>query len=568
MNSKEWQQRLGFVFTVNVLVFVSVVSGLYQKSVIDHPQILGEAEKQYAYRKTTAGERGEVVVADSDKNYFPLATNEWRYQALVIPNRLADPSAAATALAPVLGLGRMDIFNKINNKKPYIPPLKRRLTLPEADQVAALRLDGVLLIPELVRYYPEQATAAHVLGFVNYDGNGSYGVEGAYDAIMKGASGYLVGEKDNQGRPISLGEEIKAKKGASLVLTIDRPIQEFVEKSLADAVKEFEADGGTAIVMQPSTGDIVALSNVPNFNPNTFNSVGTDQQGVFLNPAVSAVWEPGSIVKPLIMALAIEKKLFEPDTKGVFGASIQVLNHVIWTAEKKAFGEETMTQVLENSDNVAMVSVGDKLGNEAEYAGLKQFGFGNVPKLKLQGVISGVLPPVKNWNDLTRATLTFGQGMSATPLQMIMAYSALANKGVMMQPRLVSRIVDDKGDLAVTAPREVGRAVSEETSRKVIGMLESVVINGHGKRAAVPGYRIGGKTGTAQVANPAGGYFDDRHIGSFVGFFPASDPQYSVLVKLDNPKTVRFAESSAAPTFGKIAAWILHQKQIKPDKVQ
>jgi cell division protein FtsI/penicillin-binding protein 2 len=225
-----------------------------------------------------------------------------------------------------------------------------------------------------------------------------------------------------------------------------------------------------------------------------------------------------------------------------------------------------MTQVLENSDNVAMVWVNNKLGNEQAFNGLKQFGFGTSPLINVSGSVTGNLPPLKDWNDITRATISFGQGISATPLQMVMAYAAMANKGILMQPYLVDEVFDDHGTLTKTQPTEVGRALSEEASTKIGAMLESVVEKGHGKRAAVPHYRIGGKTGTAQVAKPEGGYYDDRHIGSFAGYFPISNPRYAMIVVLKNPKGVEFAESSAAPVFGKIAEWIISAEQIPPDK--
>lgn len=568
MQGNDWQKRLGVIFTVCGIFFMSITGRLYQKAVAEHRQIVAEAETQYAFRKEIVGQRGEIVVKAGNGVYFPLASNERRYQLLVVPNQVTDAKVAAAKLAPLVGMAEHELIEKIDTKKAYIPPVKRRMTRQEADAIADLRLRGVVLLPELVRTYPEQALAAQVLGFVNAEGQGSYGVEGAYDSVLRGVSGYKVGEKDIQGRLIQLGEEVEAKDGARIVLTIDREIQHFVERALASAIESYEADSGSVIVMQPQTGAIIAMASLPSYNPNEYSKVPADQQSLFGNPTVASVWEPGSIMKPIVMALAIDKGLVEPETKGVFAASVKVLNHTIWTAEKKAFGEQTMTQVLENSDNVGMVWIADKLGNDLEYEGLKKFGFGMKPNVKLAGVTTGVLPDLKRWNDLTRATLSFGQGVSTTPLQMVMAYSALANKGVMMQPYLVSEVYDDKGVLTSTKPVSLGRVVSEETSNKVGLMLESVVINGHGKRAAVPGYRVGGKTGTAQVPDPQGGYYEDRHIGSFAGYFPISNPQYAMVVKIDNPKKTKFAESSAGPTFGEIAGWILRQKQVKPDQVE
>lgn len=569
MDLREWNKRIGYVVTIAGLILVSFIGRLYQKSVIEHATKVQAAESQYTSRKEVIGQRGQIVVpTNSGTAYFPLATNERRYQILAVPKNIKDPKKTAQQLAPILGISEQDLRDKIDNDKLYIPPLQHRLTREQADKIAALKLRGVLLLPELVRTYPENGLAAQVLGFVNNDGQGNYGLEQAYDFVLRGSEGYQVAKKDNQGRLIRLGDEVKAKDGSTLVLTIDRELQYYTEKALAESVTKYEADGGSVIIMNPKTGAILAMASNPAYDPNNFRDVPKDKQGVFINPAVSEVWEPGSIMKPLVMALAIDHKMVEPDTKETFGASVRVLNHDIYTAEKKAFGTETMTQVLENSDNVGMVWISNKLGNDKEYEGLKKFGFGTAPDIKFKNVVGGYLSNVKTWNDLTRATISFGQGVSTSPLQMVMAYSALANNGVMMKPYIVASVQSGDDVIDKTEPKEVGRVVSEETSKKLGVMLESVVLNGHGKRAKVPGYRIGGKTGTAQVPNPQGGYYEDRHIGSFAGYFPISDPKYAMVVKLNNPKNVEFAESSAAPTFGQIAAWLLSHKQVPQDNPQ
>lgn len=566
MDFREWQKRLSIIIMVSGFIMVSFVGRLYQKAIIEHSETVKAAESQYAYRKEVIGQRGKIVSRIDDHTLFPFASNEQRYQVLAIPNNLKDPRETASKLAPLLNLPEQEIFDQINNKKLYVPPLKHGLTRQDADKVADLRLRGVVLFPEMMRIYPEQNLASQVLGFVNAEGEGKYGIEGSYDSVLRGSTGYQVGEKDIRGRLINVGEKVDAKNGATIVLTINPDIQNFVEHTIAEAVKQFEADSGSVVIINPKTGAILAMASTPSFNPNTYRDVPKDQQSVFLNPVVSSVWEPGSIMKPLVMALALDKGLVEPTTTETFGASVRVLNHDIYTAEKKAFGKETMIQVLENSDNVGMVWVANKLGSQGVYDGLSSIGLGKNPDLKLSNVSGGNLPAVKHWSDLTRATISFGQGVAATPLQMVLAYGALANKGVAMKPYLVSEVIDEKGILTKTDPQEAGRVISEDASRKIGLMLESVVLNGHGKRAQVPGYRIGGKTGTAQVVNPEGGYFEDRHIGSFAGYFPISDPQYSMVVKLDNPKTVNFAESSAGPTFGQIAGWVLRHDQVTPDK--
>lgn len=564
MDVRLWSRRLNLILTISLVVGVSLVGRLYQKSIVEHAQSVKAAGNQYAFRQEVFGRRGDILLFDTALGRtFPVAQNERRFQVLVVPKNVNEKRQSAQKLAKVLGLEEAKLYETLNTDKKYAPPIKRRIDRTEADKVAELKLSGVYIQPESVRTYPEQTLASQLLGFVNLSDQGNYGIEGTYDAILKGSSGYRVGEKDNRGQLITLEDEVEAKNGADIVLTLDRDIQHFVERSLADAVKKFEADSGSVVIINPKTGAIIAMAAVPNYNPNQFNTI--DDPAKFVNPTVASVWEPGSIAKPLIMAMAIDKDLVEPDTKSTFGASVRVGNHEIFTAEKKAFGEQTMTQVLENSDNVGMVWVADKLGNQNEYEGLKKFGFGEAPDIKLQNVVNGTVPALKTWNDIGRANMAFGQGFSCTPLQMVMAYGALANQGKLMAPSIVAEIRDSNGILAKTEPKEVRQVVSPDTANALVTMLESVVVHGHAKRAGVAGFRVGGKTGTAQVPNPDGGYFEDRHIGSLAGFFPLSDPQYAMVVKLDQPKTVKFAESSAGPTFGEIAKWILLHKQLKPD---
>jgi cell division protein FtsI/penicillin-binding protein 2 len=566
MDFSQWQKRISSVITLTALLLTIFTGRLYQKTVVEHGEIAREANSQYVYRKEVTGQRGSILVKLSEQNYYPLAANERRYQVIAVPNHIKDSDTVAKKLAPLIGAKEGDLKKKIGDKKRfYVPPLARRLSRQQADAIAALQLRGIELFPESIRTYPEGQLAAQVVGFVNNEGKGNYGIEGTLDSVLKGGKGFQEGEKDSLKRLITVTKELKAKDGVTVVLSLDREIQHFVEKALADAVKEFQADSGSVVIVQPKTGAIVAMASLPTYNPNAFNQV--TEPAAFMNPVTSNVWEPGSIFKPLIMALAIDKGLVQPDTQETFGASVRVLNHDIYTAEKKAFGRQTMTQVLENSDNVGMVWVSNKLGNQGEFDGLKKFGFGTPPSFNLSNLTGGSVPVIKQWNDLTRATISFGQGVSVSPLQMVMAYSALANNGVLLQPYIVDDVLDaNQNSITKAAPKQVGRVVSEETSKKIGNMLEAVVINGHGKRAQVEGYRIGGKTGTAQIPNPEGGYFDDRFIGSFAGYFPISNPEYAMVVKLDNPKTVKFAESSAGPTFGKIASWVLTYKQVKKDK--
>lgn len=562
--------RILRIVTIVALLFVS--SELYVQSVVAHDETALRAKGQYLIRKAIEPERGLIFARDFSMGdggetfgLRPLATNRLTYSLSVVPKNLDDRHEAAQLLAPWAELSEEELFQSINNDRLYLPPLRHGLSEAEKDELTALDLPGMLLTEEQVRYYPEQTLASQILGFVNAEGVGNYGVEQAYDEELKGSGGEVVAERDVKGRILAPQDQLPVVDGASLVLTIERNVQGFVEQTLAGAIQEFEADSGSIIIMDIETGELVALANLPDFNPNTFRDTA-DDPWKFLNPTLNAVWEPGSIFKTIVMAAALDENVVEPTTEGVFSNVVAVSGYQIHTAEDKAFGRETMTQVLENSDNVAMVWLADLLGTERLYIKLAGFGFGTPTGVDLPGEESGTLLDQADWRDIHRATIAFGQGVAVTPLQLVTALSVLANGGHLVQPHIVDYLANDAGTMVtdIEPPVVKDQIIRPETSAEITDMMVSVVENGHGKRARVPGYKIAGKTGTAQIPNPQGGYFEDRHIGGFGGFFPADRPRFAMVVKLDNPKTVRFAESSAAPTFGKIAQFMLNYYRIPP----
>ena len=412
-------------------------------------------------------------------------------------------------------------------------------------------------MPESRRFYPEGDMASQVLGFVNDSNQGQYGLEGYYNDELAGLGGQIYAEKDVLGRYFNIGQKVDPKDGSDYILTIDRNIQFKAENIIKGAVKKFQADSGSIVILEPKTSAVLAMAASPTYNPNEFNMVSEEDQDIFNNPIIAKPWEPGSVFKPLIMASAINEGLVQPDTKEVFSNKISVDSYEIHTSTDEAYGEETMTQVLENSDNVAMVWISEKLGKETEYKYLKDFGFGRKLGIELDTENPGDVLDVKKWSNTQRATISFGQGITTTPLQLVNAMGAIANGGVLMKPYVVSEVQNSEGKNDVNQPQEVKRVLNTDVANKVKDMMVSVVVNGHGKNAGVEGYKVAGKTGTAQVPAPGGGYYKDRHIGSFVGFAPADDPKFVMLVKLDNPKNVDWAESSAAPTFGEMAAWLL-----------
>jgi cell division protein FtsI (penicillin-binding protein 3) len=325
--------------------------------VVQHGHYLSLAQGQQRFEKEELAERGKILVHDSaidPKAYYSLAFDVKKYAIWVVPRHIKDKAAASKDLSAALLIPEKEVFDKINNDKLYIPPIKRGLTLDQANEVKGKKIPGLYVMPEYSRYYPEGVLAAQLLGFVNAEGDGNYGFEGHYNNELRGKEGNVKGEKDTLGRIISLIEQNEPQNGTSYVLTIDRAVQYYVEKKLGEALTTYQADSGTVIVMDVKTGGIVAMASLPTYDPNNFREQAKNDPSLFMKPAISHLYEPGSILKPIAMAAAIDNGVVSPDTKGTFGNYTVVDGYEIHTAEDKGFGEETMTQVLENSDNVAM----------------------------------------------------------------------------------------------------------------------------------------------------------------------------------------------------------------------
>lgn len=562
MENFNWQKRLKVIIGFFFVIAAILGWRLFQKQILEHATYLASAESQYIIKKELPAGRGKIYASDM----FPLATDIQYYQVLAVPRNIKNPDEVSSRIAPLLGMAKSEIFDLINNNKSYVPPLKHGLNEEEGDKIANLKITGVIVLPEAKRFYPEGKLASQVLGFVNNLDDGQYGIEGFFNDELKGYGGEIYAEKDILGRPFNIGEKIDPQNGADLILTLDHNIQYQAEIVLEEAIRKYKADSGSMVIMDPKTGAVLAMAGFPDFDPNKFNEIPQDSQDVFNNPVISKQWEPGSVFKPLIMAAAINEGKVQPDTTGVFSNKVTVDSYEIHTATDQAFGQETMTQVLENSDNVAMVWVSEQLGKDLEYKYLKDYGFGRKSGIEMDTESLGDVLDVKQWSNTQRATIAFGQGIAVTPIQLITAMASIANGGELLKPYIVSQINFADGRTDTRSEQEVKRVLNVDTAQKVREMMVSVVVNGHGKKAAVAGYKVAGKTGTAQVPKPGGGYYTDRHIGSFIGFAPADDPKFIMLVRLDQPKNVDWAESSAAPTFGEMAKWLLSYFNVPPSQ--
>lgn len=564
--------RINFLSRIFLVLGLVFLVRLCDRQVVRREAYVDMAQKQYYTERDQPAKRGKIYIKDNDSQemvdasstgLFSVGTDLEMYTINVVPKHVKDKALIAKELAVFLEKDEKEIFDTINCDKWYVPPIKKRVEKVVVDKIKEKELEGVYFQAEYARFYPEKEFLAQTLGFVDYNGNGKYGAEEYYDGILKGEGGTLKGLKDNTGRVIKLEESEPGKDGSSIVLTIDRSIQYMAEKKLKEGVERYGAEGGTIIIMDPNTGGILAMASNPSYDPNKFNEISGDGQKIFLNPATSLAWEPGSIFKPIVTAIGIADDKIEPDSKpseteGGFGESVSVDGYEIHNSQKKAYGYETVTQILENSDNVGMVWIANKLGNETMANYFKKFGFGSKTGIDIAGEVGGQIAPAKKWKDVNRATISFGQGMTSTPLQIVSSYATIANKGKRVTPRILDKIIDASGDEKMIQSDGPTDVISEEDAKKTTEMLVSVVVNGHGKKAGVEGFRVAGKTGTAQIVKDTGGYEENDHIGSFTGYAPADNPKFVMIVKFDKPKTVEWAESSAAPIFGEIADWLLN----------
>jgi len=566
-----WQVRLKSLVSILLVLFAGLVLRIFQKSVIEHSKYSEIAQKQYRDERTIEAERGNIYFYDKT-DLTPATLNVQKYQILVVPKNTPDKNEIAKQLATILSLDEKDIFEKINNDKLYVPPIAKKVDKKLADQIEALKLKDVQIFPDYVREYPEKELASHILGFVNHEFSGNYGVEQYYEKILKGEPGLLVAEKDNKGRIIDfLNEDIKAKNGGSIVLTVEKNVQYKMEQILKEGMDFSDAENGQIIVVEPKSGKILAMASSPNFDPNLFNEVAEENKdrefSIFVNPAVSFAYEPGSIFKPIIVSLGLDNEKFEPDTKGgPFSNMTVVQGYEIHTALNKGYGDETVTQILENSDNVGMVWVGNQIGNDLMREGLEKFGFNEKTGIDLPGETTGTILSLKNWRDIHRANISFGQGVLVTPLQIAQAYATIANDGEMPRLHIVDKIIRKDGSEEPIENTTVRRVIKIETANEVKQMMQSVVDVGQSSKTKIEGYNIGGKTGTAQIAKKDGtGYEENSFNHSFAGIGPITNPKFVVVIRLEKPTVTRFADATVLPMFKKAMQFLLSYYQIPKD---
>jgi len=518
--------------------------------------------------------RGQILVRDrSDGQLHPLASNKLTYQIYAVPREMKDAVTVAHALSLALGLDDVGTVSKLTSKpdSAYVA-IAKDVDPAVANPLIAQHLEGVGIVKTSSRFYPEDAIGGQLIGFVSQDkdGNprGQYGMEGSYDKILAGTPGSLTAEKDASGRQLVIGNTVlvSAVNGSDVLLTIDRSIQYKACDVIQKAVTQHGADSGSIVIMDPQTGAIMAMCSSPDFSPATFSKV--KDLNVLNNPVTFVAYEPGSIFKPVTMAAGIDANKVSPKSTYVDNGFEEIDDFKIQNSDHLAHGVQTMTQVLDESLNTGAIFVQRQLGQDLFHRYITSFGFGTSTRIELTPESKGNIKSLDKKGNVFAATASFGQGITTTPLQMLASFGVLANGGKLMKPYLVEEIIHPDGTRERTKPLVLRSPISSRASRLVTGMLTSVVENGHGKRAGVPGYWVAGKTGTAQVPRTDGvaGYQKDVTIGSFAGYAPASDPKFVMLVKLDHPRDVQWAESSAAPVFGEMAKYLLTYLQVPPER--
>jgi cell division protein FtsI (penicillin-binding protein 3) len=551
--------RLVFLIAILTGLVLVIAVRLFYLQVIQGA-LGGEPPPPPNYSPEIVPHRGLII----DSCGYILALNVFEYDVSAAPDVITDTQYVASHLSPILGVSPDELVSLLDPEKPYAL-LKKRVSQEVAEAIVARNFRGIYLKPQLRRKYPGGELAAHLLGFVNLDCVGGYGLEGFYDSLLKGLGTMLEGAyRQGEAAPFAFHQLALPQDGTHLVLTLDRNIQYLVEEELEKAVHDYQADSGTIIVMDPKTGAILAMASYPSYDPNRYYEVPME---LYINPAVSYQYEPGSVFKILTMAAGLDAGVITPDSTFYDSGAIEVGGIIIQNRDRHAHGLVTMTDVLAYSLNVGIAYVSTSLGEETFYAYLKRFGCGYHTGIDLGGEVAGTLkePGSKDWYKSELGTNSFGQGVAVTPLQMITAVAAVANRGVLMKPYVVERIVDDQG-VIVTQPTEARQVVSAQTAGQLTDMLVEAVERG-AELATVAGYDIAGKTGTAQI--PIGdGYDPELTIASFVGYAPADDPQFIALVKIDKPRLDPWGAEVAAPVFRTIAERLFVLLDIPPDSIR
>ncbi|MDQ3906750.1 MAG: penicillin-binding protein 2, partial [Acidobacteriota bacterium] len=536
-------RRRTSLVVISIVIWMLVIGGrLVYLQVVQHEQLTDRARRQQQSTVETNGARGLIL----DRQGRELARSLDVDSFFAVPTDIEDTRVAAHQLAPLVGAKADELEARLSRAKDAGHKflwLARELEPEQAEKITALKLKGVQSVKEPKRYYPNGALAAHVIGFVGLDDAGLAGVEGFRNAALKGDEGRLTTEHDARARAFE-SAQVDPRPGDSVVLTIDQNIQYAAEKALQSALETTRAKAGTALVLDPHTGEILALANGPTFDPNTAKSVAPE---VLANKALQYVYEPGSTFKVVAYSGAIEERLVKPtDMIDCQMGSINVFGRTVH--DSHPHGVLTITEALAQSSNVAAIKLGMKLSDERLYDYVRRFGFGSKTGVELPGETRGLLRDVKRWDKTSIGSIPMGQEIGVTPVQVAAAFGTIANDGVRVAPHVIRETRDATGRVTQQTQPEQHRVVSAETARTIRSMLEMVTLDGTAKAARLDGYTAAGKTGTAQKVDPkTHAYSKSKYVASFVGFAPVESPSVVIIVVLDEPVGSYYGGAVAAP---------------------
>jgi len=558
--SKEKKERITFLFILFIIFYFLLIYRLYNIQVIQSDKFEEIAQQEHLTSFSIEGERGNIY----DRNLKKLVVNVDVQSLFAIPPKIENPREAALKISLILNLETKEVLDKLNQKRPFVW-IKRKLNETEVEEIKKLNLEGLDFLKESKRFYPKKYLASNLMGFVGMDNQGLEGLELFFDQELKGLPGLVVLERDASGGevPLSIKELNTHRDGNSIVLTIDEVIQYITEEALDKAFQKYKAKAGVAIVVEPKTGEVLAIAVRPSYDPNYFNKYALD---LWRNLAITNTYEPGSTFKIVTIATALEEGVVKLDDQFYCNGWINYNRHIFHDIHQH--GSQNLTDIVKNSCNVGVIQVGTKLEQKVFEKSIRRFGFGTLTEINLPGEVNGLIRSSKDWSKISLASISIGQEISVTPIQLIMAISAIANRGTLMKPLIVKEILDsNQNSVKVFKPKPVRQVVSVETALTMTKILEQVVIDGTGREAKLDEYQVAGKTGTGQIFDFATGkYSNSAYTSFFVGYVPAENPKISILILLDQPKGSYYGGTVAAPVFKEIASKVLPYLSIPPNQ--
>jgi cell division protein FtsI (penicillin-binding protein 3) len=554
--------RLRIILVVFLILFAALLVRVAKLMLVNREALYSYAEKQHRVISTYTTKRGNIY----DTNGMDLAVSLEMDSIYACPYKVTDPRKTARELARVLSVDEASLYRRLRSDRNFVW-IKRTVSPKTAESVKDLKLEGIGFVNEDRRYFPNRDLASHIIGFVGTDSQGLAGIEYELDRYLKSTVSHFIAVRDARGNSLFAVDptEAEALKRYDVYLTIDAMAQYIVERELSAAIEQYQAGGGCVIVMNPYSGEIVAMASRPDYDPNRFLDA---EKRCWNNKAVTLNFEPGSTFKILLAASVIEEHLAKKDDLFNCEAGTYRIDDAVFRDHGGSFGVLSFSDIIRYSSNIGAIKLGQLLGPDKLYGYLGAFGFGKPTGISLPGEEAGMIMPKKAVRAVDLASMSFGQGLSVTPLQLITAAAAVANGGLLMEPYLVDRIVDENGDAVLTSsPKIKRRVISPETARTVTEMMEGVVASGTGIYARVSGIDVAGKTGTAEVYDTTTRtYSKTDYTASFVGFLPAKSPRLIILVVLENPHTSIYGGDVAAPVFKRIAGGLMKRTNVDPEE--